>query len=70
MKRDPRWQVYARRDGWGEATLVHPDPEQPGWICPGCGETVTVFYGHGPEFRDGRYIPGTDTRLCAGCHTA
>lgn len=67
MKRDPRWEVYHRQDGWPAATAVHPDPERPGWICPGCGCTTTVFYGNGPAFENGRYLPGTDSRRCIDC---
>jgi hypothetical protein len=66
--RDPRRDPYTRGDGYAEATAVHPDPDsETGWLCPGCGANTVVFYGQGPEFKNKRYRPGTDTRRCADC---
>lgn len=65
---DPRATVFERRDGYKEASLVWPDLEQAtGWKCPGCGETTTVFYGIGPAFEHGKYVKGTDDRVCRSC---
>lgn len=64
---DPRWQPYERRDGWAQATRIHPNPDGPGWLCI-CGAETAVFYGQGPDFHNGRYVPDTDTRVCSACH--
>ncbi|HET6950019.1 MAG TPA: hypothetical protein VFI47_06580 [Acidimicrobiales bacterium] len=66
---DPRWIVYARDDGYAEASTVVPDPSWPtGWLCPGCECNTIVFYGLGPQFNPviHRY-ERPDTRLCRSC---
>lgn len=71
MTGDPRRVPYERDDGYAEATEVHPDPNSAtGWLCPGCGVNATVFYGQGPKYKNKRYVPGTDTRRCAACHSS
>jgi hypothetical protein len=66
--RDGRYEVYKRKDGWGDATKVHPNPDGPGWICPKCGAVATVFFGRGPEF-DGKRWRGPDRRVCKACYS-
>lgn len=65
---DPRRVALDRKDGYARASLVQPDWESStGWLCPGCRRNTLVFFGYGPEFKQDRYVPGTDTRLCLDC---